>query len=66
MSPRHLFSEHNLVNIGRIYLTYNTVGLKVTLGNVTATGFSSVYEWTGIQDFIDIKAVTSQPPASIF
>jgi hypothetical protein len=62
----HLFNEHSLVNIDRIYLTYNTVCLQVTCSNVTATGFSSVYEWTGIQDCIDIEAVTSQPPASTF
>jgi hypothetical protein len=59
MSPRHLFNEHNLVNIGTIYLTYNTVGLQVTHGNVTTTGFSSVYEWISIEDYIDIKAVGS-------
>jgi len=66
MSPRHLFNEHNLVNIDRNYLTCNTVYLQVTRSNVTATGFSSFYEWIGIRDFIDIKAVTSQPPASTF
>jgi hypothetical protein len=38
----------------------------VTHDNVTATGFTSVYVWIGIQDYIDINTVTSQPPASIF